>query len=80
MILAPQGRVAMSDPDLGISFTKHAAFDPDGCYPLGCNTAVYVAPGNLMVELETMAIVTVPPGRELRHVERWSLAGPTRWR
>lgn len=80
MIQAPQGTIVMSDPTLG-SFRKIATYDPDATYPLACNLAVYVAPDNLFVEVETMSgIVTVPPGRELRHAERWILDRPLAWR
>ncbi|HWO19084.1 MAG TPA: hypothetical protein VNO30_09910, partial [Kofleriaceae bacterium] len=62
MVLAPRGRLEMRDPARGV-FCKHAAYEPDGAYPLGTNLAVYVGPRRFMVELETMSpLRTLPPG------------------
>lgn len=73
MVLAPHGRMEMRDPERGL-FCKHAAFDPDGEYPLGTNLAVYLGPRRFMVELETMSpLRTLWPGATLSHVETWTL-------
>lgn len=74
MLLAPQGRLEMHDPERGV-FCKHAEFDPEASYPVGTNLAVYVGPRRFMVELETMSpLRTLAPGSTLAHVETWTLA------
>lgn len=74
MVLAPQGRLEMHDPERGV-LVKQTAFDPDATYPLGTNLAVYVGPRRFMVELETMSpLRTLPPGATLSHVETWTAA------
>lgn len=74
MARAPHGTLVMRDPARG-TFTKTATFDAHARYPLDCNVALYIAPGNFMVELETMGPTrTIAPGDTLVHVETWSLA------
>lgn len=80
MIRADAGVLAMHDPSRGILFAKHAAYQPEGVYPLGTNLAVYVGPDNFMVEMETMgANASLKTGQSARHTETWVLrtAGTT---
>jgi hypothetical protein len=72
MLYAPRGTLEMRD-SRGL-FTKTAHALPGASYPLGTNVAVYLAPGAFMVELETMSPqLTIVPGADATHVERWSL-------
>ncbi|HVZ47274.1 MAG TPA: hypothetical protein VG916_00695 [Gemmatimonadaceae bacterium] len=74
MIKADAGVMAMHVPAAGLLFAKHAPYQPDGSYPLGTNTALYVGPKSFMVEMETMGpVATVKPRHALRHVETWVL-------
>jgi hypothetical protein len=74
MLQAPQGIIELRDARRGLRFAKHAAYEADATYPLGTNLAFYVAPGNVMAELETMGPQrTLRPGQTLVHVERWTL-------
>jgi hypothetical protein len=73
MISARPGRIEMTDPRG--TFVKEARYERGAPYPLDTNLAVYVAPGNFMVEMETMSPVrVVPPGEDLVHTERWTVA------
>jgi hypothetical protein len=73
MIGAPQGTLEMIDRRRG-TFRKRAPYVRHASYPLGTNLAVYVAPENFMVELETMSpIITLAPGESFVHVETWQL-------
>jgi len=75
MLKADAGLIAWHDPAQKLLFAKHAAYDPAGNYPLGTNLALYVGPGNFMVEMETMgAFATLKPGQVLKHRETWVLA------
>ncbi|HEY59486.1 MAG TPA: hypothetical protein G4N92_02190 [Anaerolineae bacterium] len=74
MVMAPMGIIAMTYPQKGISFLKLSHFNPIGQYPIGCNLAIYIAPDNLMVEMETYgAENTVLPGKSIYNQEYWAL-------
>jgi hypothetical protein len=74
VLRAPHGIIAMSDYSQGVSFIKQSPFNPRGQYPLGCNLAVYVAPGNFMVEMETCGEeATLLPGDTITNAEVWKL-------
>lgn len=80
MVRAPRGAIAMSDRRLGLAFVKRARFDPTRTYPLDTNLALYVAPGNRFVEMETMSPwQTLAPGAAAIHTERWSIETPPAW-
>ncbi len=71
---APWGTIAMTWPERGLSFIKRTHSDPAGQYPLGCNLALYIGPGNFMVEMETYGEErTVMPGDTVVNVETWKL-------
>lgn len=75
MLKADAGIIAWHNPAEQLLFAKHAAYAPEGNYPLGTNLALYVGPKNFMVEMETMgAFATLKPGLELKHRETWLLA------
>jgi hypothetical protein len=75
MIRAPQGVIAMNDRRRGIGFTKRAAFDANGSYPLDTNLALYASPRRAFVEMETMGPTrALPPGAATAHTEQWSLS------
>jgi hypothetical protein len=75
MIKADAGLIAWHDPAQKLLFVKHAAWVPEGNYPLGTNLALYVGPKNFMVEMETMGpAATLKPGQVLKHRETWLLA------
>ena len=75
MIKADAGLIAWHDPAQKLLFAKHAAYVPEGNYPLGTNLALYVGPENFMVEMETMGpAATLKPGQTLKHRETWLLA------
>jgi hypothetical protein len=75
MVKADAGLIALHDPAQKILFAKHAAYAPEGDYPLGTNLALYVGPKNFMVEMETMGpSATLKPGQTLKHRETWLLA------
>jgi hypothetical protein len=75
MLKADAGIIAWHDPAQRLLFAKHAAYAPEGNYPLGTNLALYVGPKNFMVEMETMgASATLKPGQVLKHRETWLLA------
>lgn len=75
MLKADAGIIAWHNPAQKILFAKHAAYAPEGSYPLGTNLALYVGPKNFMVEMETMgAFATLKPGAVLKHRETWLLA------
>jgi hypothetical protein len=79
MVKADAGIVALHDPRRRLLFAKHAAYDPAGNYPLGTNLALYVGPGNFMVEMESMGpTATLKPGEVLEHRETWVLADAVR--
>ncbi len=74
MLKADVGIIAWHDPAQKLLFAKHAAYAPEGNYPLGTNLALYVGPKNFMVEMETMgASATLKPGQTLHHRETWLL-------
>ncbi|RXK55089.1 hypothetical protein ESB00_04095 [Oleiharenicola lentus] len=74
MVKADPGIVAMHDPARKVLFAIHAAYQPDGNYPLGTNLAFYVGPKNFMVEMETMSpLTTLKPQQTLKHTETWLL-------
>lgn len=74
MVQSHAGIIAMADPVNDVTFAKKAEFDPAGRYPLNSNIAFYIGPDNFMVEMETMGPeVTLKPGTDLHHVERWVL-------
>lgn len=74
MIQSPSGRLVMSSPEDGLTFAKCADYIPGAQYPMGCNIAYYIGPGNFMVEMETMGPeCTLKPGAEMHHKEVWSL-------
>lgn len=75
MLKADAGIIAWHHPAEKLLFAKHAAYAPEGNYPLGTNLALYVGPKNFMVEMETMgAFATLKPGQQLKHRETWLLA------
>lgn len=75
MIKADAGVIAWHQPAQNLLFAKHAAYSPEGQYPLGTNLALYVGPKNFMVEMETMGpTATLKPGAMLTHRETWLLA------
>ncbi len=75
MVKADAGLIAWHDPVQKLLFAKHAAYVPEGNYPLGTNLALYVGPENFMVEMETMGpAATLKPGQTLKHRETWLLA------
>ncbi len=74
MLWAPWGTIAMTWPERGLSFIKRTLSDPAGQYPLGCNLALYVAPGNFMVEMESYGEErTLMPGDTIFNVETWKV-------
>jgi hypothetical protein len=80
MVRAPRGVVVMSDRRLGVAFVKRARFDPTRPYPLDTNLALYLAPGDTFVEMETMSPwQTLAPGQSAIHTERWSIEAPPSW-
>ncbi len=71
---APWGVIAMTWPKAGLSFIKRTHSNPAAQYPLGCNLALYVGPGNFMVEMETYGEErTLLPGDTVLNVETWKL-------
>jgi hypothetical protein len=80
MIEAQRGLIGMTVAREKRSFFKHVAWDAAGGYPLATNVALYIAPGNTMVEMETMSPVRpLAPGATLNHLERWWLDEPIDW-
>ncbi len=74
MVMAPLGMIALSWPQKGYTFVKYSPFRTGGNYPLGCNLAVYVAPNNLMVEMETYGEEqTVLPEQTITNREVWTI-------
>ena len=74
MVMAPLGIIAMTWPAKQLSFIKQARFNPHGQYPHGCNLAVYIGPGNFMVEMETYGEEqTLLPGNTINHTETWKV-------
>ncbi|MBN2535163.1 MAG: hypothetical protein JXB88_19940 [Spirochaetales bacterium] len=73
-VQADRGIIAMHDPARKVLFAKKAGYDRHGIYPYGCNLAVYIAPGNEMVEMETMGPERMlKPGESLHNKEVWVL-------
>jgi hypothetical protein len=73
-IEAAYGIVMMDVPDQDTSFIKKVSYDINGTYPVGCNLAVYVAPDNQFVEMESMSPEqTLKPSSEIHWVEKWLL-------
>ncbi len=74
MLKADPGIMAWHSPSRGVVFAKHAAYQPQGHYPLATNAAFYVGPENFMVEMEMMGpFTTLKPGAKLTHEETWAL-------
>lgn len=74
MISAPQGTIAMTWPEKGISFIKHSPYHPGGRYPMGCNLAFYIGPDNFMVEMEMYGEEQIVlPGATIENEETWKL-------
>jgi hypothetical protein len=73
-IQADKGIIAMHDPDRGVLFVKKVSYDRTRQYPYSCNMAVYIAPGNAMVEMETMGPEQMlKPGETIHNKETWLL-------
>jgi len=60
MLRARPGIIAMCDPARGVTFAKKTEYVEGASYPLGANLAFYIAPGNFMVEMETMGPEKIP--------------------
>jgi hypothetical protein len=74
MVWAPLGIIAMTWPGQGISFVKRTHSNMHGQYPLGCNVAAYIGPGNFMVEMESYGEErTLFPGDTVANVETWKV-------
>lgn len=74
MVRSPAGRIAMVDPERDCTFCIDGGHAPDASYPAGANLAMYVGPGNFMVEMETMApLVVLKPGQRAVHRQVWIL-------
>lgn len=74
MLWAPHGILALTWPDTKLSFIKRTYSEPGGQFPQGCNLAVYVGPGNFMLELESMgAERTLVKDQTAVNVETWRL-------
>jgi hypothetical protein len=80
MLQAPRGLIGMTDPGERVSFLKKTEYVPGASYPLGTNLAIYIGPGNFMVEMESMGPErALKPGEALESVERWALRPPVDW-
>ncbi|MCC7519983.1 MAG: hypothetical protein IT578_12465 [Verrucomicrobiae bacterium] len=74
MVQAPHGILAMSDAARGLTFAKKVDWLPERQYPINTNLALYIAPDNFMVEMESMGpFQTLKPGATLVHRESWVL-------
>ena len=74
MLRARPGIIAMCDPARGVTFAKKTEYVEGASYPLGANLAFYIAPGNFMVEMETMGPEkSLRPGEAVRNKETWVL-------
>lgn len=74
MVMAPLGMIGMTWPAGNLSFIKRSHFNPLGQYPGGCNLAIYVGPGNFMVEMETFGEEqTLLPGNTMKNIETWKV-------
>jgi hypothetical protein len=74
MVMASLGMIGMTWPAKNLSFIKRVHFNPQGQYPCSCNLAVYIAPGNLMVEMETYGEEqTLLPGCTMKNTETWKV-------
>jgi hypothetical protein len=74
MVMAPLGIIAMTWPTKQLSYIKQALFNPQGQYPYGCNLAIYIAPDNFMVEMETYGEEqTLLPGSIMKNTETWKV-------
>jgi hypothetical protein len=72
MVMAPQGIIAMTWPEKGLSFLKRSRYNPHANYPQGCNIAIYNGSNNLMFEMETFGEEqTVLPGDTIENQETW---------
>ena len=73
---APKGTIEMTWPEKGITFTKTAAYERFGRYPLdGCNLAVFVGADNWMAEMETFGPEQpIIPGQTVEHTETWRIS------
>jgi hypothetical protein len=81
MLQAPRGIIGMTDRSEKITFLKQTSYFPDARYPLGTNLAFYIAPQNIMMEMESMSPQRVlRPGEQMTTVERWILTIPIDWR
>ncbi|MGE5137961.1 MAG: hypothetical protein ACM3JD_00755 [Rudaea sp.] len=71
---ARPGIIALTWSEKKLSFVKRAPFDPSGIYPMGCNLAFYIGPGNFMLEMETMGPQRgLLPGESIESTETWKL-------
>jgi hypothetical protein len=78
MLWAPRGLIAMTWPEKRLSFVKRTSSIPGGRYPLDCNLAIYVGPGNFMADMESFSEEkNLQPGQTVANVERWKLADET---
>lgn len=74
MVRSPAGRIAMVDAERDCTFCIDGGYAADGSYPGGANLAMYVGPGNFMVEMETMGpLAVLKPGQRIVHRQVWSL-------
>lgn len=75
-VAAPKGLIEMTWPEKSIKFTKQAAYERFGRYPLdGCNLAVFVGQDNWMAEMESFAPEQpIIPGQTVEHSEMWRLS------
>jgi len=81
MVQAPRGIIGARVPKERYCFFKRSAYYPAGRYPLNCNVAFYVGPGNFMVELETMGAERTLRPRQIAHnIETWHMTAPVKLR
>lgn len=75
MVNARLGIVGMTWKDKGFSYLQKVEYNPGGVYPVDSNIALYVAPGNLFIEMEQMGSQqTVRPSETLQMSEIWKLS------
>ncbi|MCS6971078.1 MAG: hypothetical protein RMM29_07560 [Planctomycetota bacterium] len=75
MFLAPAGIIALSDPARGLTLGIRCPLQRGLPYPANANLALYCAPGDAMIEMETMGPFQVlKPGESLELAEEWTLA------
>lgn len=74
MLRAPCGTIALVDAERQVTFSISAPLEAEAIYPTGANLALYVGPGNFMVEMETMGpMATLKAGQRLVHRQIWRL-------